>query len=146
MTAYPRTIKAAAKFLDKHEPGWADRVNLDRLDMNEGHTCILGQVFMSQAEPALDGDGFGFAVTKFGWEKVDVSDKIFGWHAPVDVWTKEILSRQIAMVKVPKAFLVELCDIAARSYYEPSNDMDSVAELLVEYGFLKELKGYQVTL
>ena len=41
------TVAQAAKFLDEKAEGWANRVDLDKLDMLSITECILGQVFGS---------------------------------------------------------------------------------------------------
>lgn len=37
-------MATAAKF-DVHEPGWAKKIDLDRLDMSSGQTCICAHLF-----------------------------------------------------------------------------------------------------
>ena len=37
-------VEAGAKYLDKHNPGWAKKVNLNTLDLTDAGYCILGQV------------------------------------------------------------------------------------------------------
>jgi hypothetical protein len=31
--------------LDEHKPGWAERIDLGRLDVSDAYDCVLGQVF-----------------------------------------------------------------------------------------------------
>lgn len=41
----PERVAAGAAWLDKNEPSWADRIDLDELYMNRCSDCVLGQVF-----------------------------------------------------------------------------------------------------
>lgn len=54
-------IADAAAVLDEHKPGWADKLDLDTLDLNSGRYCILGQLFQSSRLNFLGyrGDGWG---------------------------------------------------------------------------------------
>jgi hypothetical protein len=38
------SISPAVRFLDKHYPGWADKVDLRKLAMASTKNCIIGQV------------------------------------------------------------------------------------------------------
>lgn len=42
-----RQVEAGGRFLDKAKPGWAERIDLDKLRLENGDSCVLGQ---------LDGD------------------------------------------------------------------------------------------
>ena len=44
MTTIAERVAAGAAFLDEHEPGWADRVNLKRLYIGSTCNCMLGQL------------------------------------------------------------------------------------------------------
>jgi hypothetical protein len=37
-------VAAGAAFLDEREPGWADRIDLDQLDLSSDCRCVLGQL------------------------------------------------------------------------------------------------------
>lgn len=39
--------EAGARFLDEHDHGWADAIDLDRLKLEDGCGCILGQRYGS---------------------------------------------------------------------------------------------------
>lgn len=47
------SVKKAAKLLDKVIPGWHNRVNVDKLDMGDCATCMLGQTFGLDAEMGI---------------------------------------------------------------------------------------------
>lgn len=38
-------VEAGAKLLDERRPGWAMRIDLDRLDMERSCNCVLGQEY-----------------------------------------------------------------------------------------------------
>lgn len=40
--AAPRVLRGAA-LLDEREPGWADKIVLDNLEMDDAQMCVLGQ-------------------------------------------------------------------------------------------------------
>jgi hypothetical protein len=66
---YAERIQRGAALLDEKAPGWRQRVDLDRLEMSECTTCVLGQ---------LDGRGerpWWPIVERFGldfWVEEDV--------------------------------------------------------------------------
>jgi hypothetical protein len=37
-------VNAGAAWLDEHEPGWVDRINRDRLDLEDCNRCVGGQL------------------------------------------------------------------------------------------------------
>jgi hypothetical protein len=37
-------VAAGAAYLDAHEPGWLDRIDLGELDIGNGSTCMMGQL------------------------------------------------------------------------------------------------------
>lgn len=41
----PDQVSAAAKSLDALRPGWAERINVDRLNMLSETSCVLGQLY-----------------------------------------------------------------------------------------------------
>lgn len=82
---YPKSVKEAAKALDKLAPGWHKKIIISTLDMEDTHHCILGQVF---------GD-FDKGMKLFSVSEHDNpnGDTIFGWRAAVSVWEEEIEER-----------------------------------------------------
>lgn len=54
-----RDTAAYAGFLDQLRPGWAERVNLSKLDIHSPSNCILGQVFAPR----------GLRWTGMGWSR-----------------------------------------------------------------------------
>lgn len=60
-------VQAGAAYLDEHEPGWVDRIDLETLDINSQCQCILGQLHGSYrdappVEAAADADGSHYGV------------------------------------------------------------------------------------
>jgi hypothetical protein len=49
-------VNAGAAWLDQHQPGWVDRIDLDRLNLEATCHCILGQLHGDYYE-ALDDLG-----------------------------------------------------------------------------------------
>ncbi|KXK63382.1 hypothetical protein AWW66_03450 [Micromonospora rosaria] len=37
-------VTAGVAWLDQHHPGWADRIDVDVLDLDDSLSCVLGQV------------------------------------------------------------------------------------------------------
>lgn len=68
MTAYPedaackKAVARGAKWLDKHEPGWAHRIDPDAIVMSNECRCVLGLLYQDDAG-ALGIDGFSYGVT-----------------------------------------------------------------------------------
>jgi hypothetical protein len=94
-------VAAGAAFLDEHDPDWwrADverAIDLDRLDMGDGDSCILGQrcplsvlaEFVGSTPNNLDGSDFDSAYTAMAIHVGAVTDALPS-HRPgvrVDMW------------------------------------------------------------
>ena len=77
----PSTIAEAAKYLDNYDPTWYTNIDLDKLCMSNGKTCILGQLSGTQFHsdhPLRDA----------GWY-----EGIFSANAPRSEWVREIQNR-----------------------------------------------------
>ena len=44
MSTIAERVAKGAAFLDEREPGWDERIDLDRLDIDSNCRCILGQL------------------------------------------------------------------------------------------------------
>jgi hypothetical protein len=60
-------VAAGAAFLDEHEPGWDQHIDLDRLDIDSNCRCILGQLHddsyqEGRRELGLSGANHGVAL------------------------------------------------------------------------------------
>lgn len=51
MNTFTRRARAGALYLDNVRPGWAERVNVDTLDMDDPRYCVLGEVFAYERPP-----------------------------------------------------------------------------------------------
>lgn len=45
LSIFERRVAAGAVFLDKHHPGWEQKINLRTLNIQCGTSCILGQLY-----------------------------------------------------------------------------------------------------
>lgn len=46
-------VARGSTYLDKKRPGWEDDINLDRLELCDGRQCILGQLYGSYIDAAI---------------------------------------------------------------------------------------------
>lgn len=53
MSTIAERVAAGAAFLDKREPGWDRRIDLDRLDLESACACVLGQLHFDKNAPDL---------------------------------------------------------------------------------------------
>jgi hypothetical protein len=45
MNTIQERVNAGAEFMDEVFPGWANRINVDKLDIIDGDHCVLGQIY-----------------------------------------------------------------------------------------------------
>ncbi len=50
MSAVSRQVARGAALLDEKIPGWAERIDLARLQMNSCHDCVIGQLFPVESD------------------------------------------------------------------------------------------------
>jgi hypothetical protein len=78
-------VAAGTAWLDKFQPGWAAKIDLNRLIMSTWSACVLGQLdIVGQVENSLLAD-MGFDL------RFDLNDHRQDWQ---DEWEKEIRLRQ----------------------------------------------------
>lgn len=83
-------VAAGAAFLDERMPGWAERIDLGRLDLDDECNCVIGQ---------LTGDYIN-GVAQFGLrlsEEVSLGfmpGQADGWHLLDAAWADEIKKRR----------------------------------------------------
>ena len=86
---YIRTIvNRGVKLLNKTNPGWADKINLNLFNIDCGHRCVLGQLYGSfgNALYTLNLDSDSNAARKYGLDVRSFnSDK-----SSVDKWIKVV--------------------------------------------------------
>jgi hypothetical protein len=51
MTTITERVAAGAALLDERLPGWADKIDLTRLDLSSDCNCILGQHYQGHPNP-----------------------------------------------------------------------------------------------
>jgi hypothetical protein len=70
---YNKKINRGMAYLDKHHPGWENKVDTNRLDLLSIYMCVLGQVYL-QEERAGD-----FRQAMFDLVTRHRSKYLFGW-------------------------------------------------------------------
>lgn len=67
MSTVAERVAAGAAFLDEHDPGWDQRIDLDSLDLDHTCKCILGQAFADETEwhNRCYDSGYDYAVNRF---------------------------------------------------------------------------------
>lgn len=85
-------VDAGVAWLDQHHPGWADRIDVDVLDLGDCYSCVLGQVL---------GDFWTASITYdqaavMGFEVTSVPDYSREQAALERLWRDVIEQRQVA--------------------------------------------------
>lgn len=107
--SYADRVRAGVALLDDRKPGWANRVDVDRLEMQACDRCVLGQLFGDfhegmerlvpdhwdiSPEPAIT---YGFDAEPLGpGEWVDRGRLRFDYRMLRRLWTYVIRQRQEA--------------------------------------------------
>lgn len=98
-------VRSGALLLDSWRPGWADEVNLKRLDMLDPNDCVIGQVFGDFDEGCDElgiynepfaQSGFGFMVAIVGdheteREQARATTRVY--RELTKLWRREVLAR-----------------------------------------------------
>lgn len=99
-------VHRGAKWLDKHMEGWAARLDLETLDLNDARVCVLGQLGNYLHEGAdYDAvvrfeDGCEFpelaplAIVRGKTYNLGFNSRIGGWGILNEAWRGEILLRR----------------------------------------------------
>jgi hypothetical protein len=77
-------VNKVARYLDRTEPGWADKINLGTLDLADGDECVVAQVFRGRG---------GY------WENIH---QFYADGMPVYVFTSEAFHNQWVKVIKPR--------------------------------------------
>jgi hypothetical protein len=101
MSSIEERVAAGARWLDLHRPGWADRIDLDELDLSDPCACVLGQEYGSYAEAPeelwVEDDTCaksGFNATRVrDYERIEVE-----FSALTDAWRRLIEQRRAVSV------------------------------------------------
>lgn len=91
MTEIDYRITAAAVLLDGTMPGWADKIDVDKLDMDDGENCILGQLYGDFT--AAPRNLKCYTDGSYRWA--------FDAGASLDDWAAEIMKRAAKVKTVP---------------------------------------------
>lgn len=94
MSTIAERVAAGAAFLDEHEPGWVDRIDLDRLDLDLCPDCIIGQLYGPEYYAGLRTLGITGSGTDRGFWPLGT-----GGNAASDLtaeWTRVITERRAA--------------------------------------------------
>jgi hypothetical protein len=89
---YPQTIEQAALLLDEVKPNWYEKIDLDKLDMHLGTSCILGQSYNGYGSGIKEIFGKDFYNTRMDEELKD--DLVFGRSASREKWIEQISLRK----------------------------------------------------
>jgi hypothetical protein len=84
-------IALGMAWLDEHRPGWAERVNVETLDLGDPCHCVLGQT-----GDLPDGDSYRSVVSANGlaWGKARAFRGVGDWDALDAQWRTAILARR----------------------------------------------------
>jgi len=100
-------VSEGAKWMDRHRPGWADRIDTDALDLQHCHKCVIGQIVSSywafvgryqedkatfhrnEAWAVQHGFSMPYATT---WPDPHISR----WKDLREAWITEVLARRFA--------------------------------------------------
>lgn len=92
-------VAAGAAWLDGNQPGWVDRIDLERLDIGSCMRCVLGQLYgeysLAPLEVRYDYDTDVWLALSFGFDAVNRP----GQPSVADVtaeWRRLILARRSA--------------------------------------------------
>jgi len=129
---YPRSIQEAANLLDVTVPGWAEKVDISKLSMGDCDKCILGQIFMGQADAPNVTYEFGmqklFDLNPWQVNHSYYTDDIFGSRADIQSWVKEIDKRQMKSLPDVGQELANLVALTSLGYKKQVyNSSDRVA-------------------
>lgn len=86
-------VSEAAKVLDVHVPGWAERIDDENIRMGSCTECIFGQVFR---ENPLDKAGYVYAWNYLPWAAPIMRDDrgiVFAAVEALPFWIEEIHQR-----------------------------------------------------
>ena len=88
---YLNRVRKGAALLDKRVLGWADMIDLDVFQIDDGRYCVLGQTFMDHNGLYENGYAKGSDVLKLNWGEADPSEhKLYTWQFGFNVNVEEI--------------------------------------------------------
>lgn len=101
-------IERGARLLDERRPGWHQEINLDTLNLNSYHNCVLGQLYgrydrgalrlglISVSEFISNGAGRGLKIPDAPWGfNTNLTFSEFALpHTFKKLWVEQILARR----------------------------------------------------
>jgi hypothetical protein len=72
-----RVKRGMALLEERHGPDWVGMIDLAELDLRDGHSCVLGQVYLASEE----GDGYSCGVIDLD---IEVTDHNYGFSVTDD--------------------------------------------------------------
>lgn len=112
-TTLAARVAKGATLLDRERPGWADEIDLGKLDLNSGCRCVLGQLHGPTGEYGESSPFYLYAQDLFGPSFLEVDrgtvehgfiasgsdESNAGAYAVLDeLWIEQIRARQAASV------------------------------------------------
>ena len=94
---YAEEVGTGARFLDQHMPGWAPRIDRDKLGLASRHNCTLGQLCGSYSAGLRELGISDSRARKMGFDVGQKARRFFPFIAyPVitAAWKTEIEARQ----------------------------------------------------
>lgn len=89
MLTIEQRVAAGAAWLDRTRPGWVDEVDLDRLEMTECKSCVLGQIVVKERDIVIEA-------TENNIYAEELEEMIVGYDSLVEATREELaLLRQI---------------------------------------------------
>lgn len=65
MSGVAERVAAGAAYLDDREPGWWERIDMDRLDMSAECLCVLGQLATDLETPLWAAIVMSFGLRRY---------------------------------------------------------------------------------
>lgn len=92
-------VKRGAELLDKEYPGWALKIELPTLSLQDNRECILGQLLGNfadgldelEVDSLHDAAYFGFYL--YSSDEEDLNDP--GWDTLTNLWRAEVVDRRV---------------------------------------------------
>ncbi|MBX4198906.1 hypothetical protein KW800_01355 [Candidatus Parcubacteria bacterium] len=101
-----RRVRYGAKQLDRFQPGWVGRVDVDKLDVSDRERCVAGQLVgdFSRNYDQLDISNNPIATGMFVEGPLDSPVVRSEYRLLTEAWKREIAVRRARMSHVPRFF------------------------------------------
>ena len=88
-------VALAARALDKEQPGWSDRIDVDKLDLGDCKACILGQLHGDFYKAPMPDAEWHFAFSLSSVRDIPPEKNISDlWKHMTEMWKQEIAVRE----------------------------------------------------